>query len=135
MMTTMIEKHVVQIIESERGWGTKVEDTRYFDTAKDAWFDLDLEHQRVLLRKRDYIRQGEVGNWLVSDAFDLKEPRSLEGEQAIATAQALMQAAKPTAVAIKKADTALRSAGLPDIDPFWVRWRAFGEKHLPRSTT
>lgn len=106
-----------------------------FDTAKDAWFDLDLEHQRVLLRKRDYIRQGEVGNWLVSDAFDLKEPRSLEGEQAIATAQALMQAAKPTAVAIKKADTALRSAGLPDIDPFWVRWRAFGEKHLPRSTT
>ena len=36
MMTTMIEKHVVQIIESERGWGTKVEDTRYFDTEKDA---------------------------------------------------------------------------------------------------
>ena len=82
-----------------------------------------------MLRKRDYIRQREVGNWLVSDAFDLKEPRSLEGEQAVAAAEALMRAQRPGQAAIKSADMALRKAGLPDIDTFWVRWRSFRDRH------
>jgi len=61
----------------------------HFDTEKDRWFDLDLEDSEVVLRTRPYVRQGEVGNWLVSDAFDLKEPRSLEGEQAVVAARLL----------------------------------------------
>ncbi len=93
-----------------------------FDVAKDAWFDLDLEQHRVVLRKRPFIRRGEVGNWLVSDAFDLKEPRSLESEQAIARAQAVLDAEAPSRDDIQAADKALREAGLPDIDPFWVPW-------------
>lgn len=100
-----------------------------FDANRDAWFDLDLEERRTVLRKRPYVRHGEVGNWLVSDAFDLKEPRSLEGEEAIVAAQAVLDAQEPSADAIVQADSALRKAGLPDIDPFWVRWGYFLERH------
>jgi predicted ATPase len=100
-----------------------------FDADDDAWFDLDLEEKSVVLRKRPFVRHGEVGNWLVSEAFDLKEPRSLEGEQAIAVAQAVLDAAAPSAKAIEEADQGLREAGLPDIDPFWVQWGYFKEQH------
>lgn len=100
-----------------------------FDRDQDAWFDLDLEAQDVVLRKRPFVRHGEVGNWLVSEAFDLKEPRSLEGEQAIEMAQAVLDASKSSAKEIVDADQGLRNAGLPDIDPFWVRWGFFMEQH------
>ena len=98
-----------------------------FDLNQDAWFDLDLEQQQAVLRKRPYVRHGEIGNWLVSDAFDLKEPRSLESEQAIANAQAVLDTASSTDQT-QAADQGLRSAGLPDIDPFWVRWGYFMEQ-------
>ena len=101
----------------------------FFDAAKDAWFDLDLEQHNVFLRKRPFVRHGEVGNWLVSEAFDLKEPRSLEGELAIAAAQAVLDAEKPSVKAIEEADQRLREAGLPDIDPFWVQWDYFKAQH------
>jgi len=100
-----------------------------FDRDEDAWFDLDLEARDVVLRKRPFIRHGEVGNWLVSEAFDLKEPRSLEGELAIEAAQRVLEASAPSAKEITEADQALRKAGLPDIDPFWVRWGYFMEQH------
>ncbi|MFM7202628.1 MAG: AAA family ATPase [Myxococcota bacterium] len=100
-----------------------------FDVEKDAWFDLDLENRSVAFRKRPYVRHGEIGNWLVSEAFDLKEPRSLEGEQAIAAAQAVLDGPNPSTKEIRDADQGLRKAGLPDIDPFWVRWGYFMEKH------
>jgi hypothetical protein len=29
-------KYRVHIVESERGWGRKIEDTKYFDTAEEA---------------------------------------------------------------------------------------------------
>jgi hypothetical protein len=105
-----------------------------FDADEDGWFDLDLEQKQVVLRKRPFVRHGEVGNWLVSEAFDLKEPRSLEGEQAIARAQSVLDAAAPTLKAIKEADLGLRKAGLPDIDPFWVQWGFFTAQHSKTAT-
>lgn len=99
-----------------------------FDANQDAWFDLDLEEGQVELRRREYIRLGEVGNWLVSEAFDLKEPRSLEGERAVCAAMEVLRAADPSLEEIEGADQLLRSAGLPDIDPFWVRWTYFVEQ-------
>lgn len=101
-----------------------------FDADRDAWFDLDLEQRSVVLRKRPYVRQGEVGNWLVSDAFDLDEPRSREGELAVVDAEKLMQEEAPAKAAIQTADEALRKAGLPDIDTFWVRWRYFRDRSM-----
>ena len=60
-----------------------------FDLEQDAWFDLDLHHtnhgERVQLEKRDLVRHGDVSNWLTSEAFDLKEARSIEGEKAVRT--------------------------------------------------
>lgn len=99
-----------------------------FDMDQDAWFDLDLEGQKVELRKRPYVRLGEVGNWLTSEAFDLKEPRSLEGERAVRAAQALLSARGPSLEEIEAADKQLHEACLPDIDPFWVRWSYFVEQ-------
>ena len=99
-----------------------------FDVEKDAWFDLDLEGGQVELRKREYVRLGEIGNWLVSDAFDLKEPRSLEGERAVRAARDVLSAKAASLEEIKAADKQLREAGLPDIDPFWVRWDYFVEQ-------
>lgn len=100
----------------------------FFDADKDAWFDLDLEQRNVVLRKRPYIRHGEVGNWLVSEAFDLKEPRSLEGERAVRAACDVLGAKNPALADVEAADKQLRDAGLPDIDPFWVRWDYFVEQ-------
>lgn len=105
----------------------------FFDADQDAWFDLDLEERTVVLRKRPYVRQGEVGNWLVSDAFDLREPRSLEGERAVAEAERLMQLNQPPRMEVEAADLSLRAAGLPDIDAFWVRWRYFRDRALEAS--
>jgi len=101
-----------------------------FDVDDDAWFDLDLDARRktATLSKRPFVRHGEVGNWLVSEAFHLREPRSYEGETAIRAAQALLDAAEPSMAEIKRVDQQLRSAGLPDIDPFWVQWGFFKEQ-------
>jgi hypothetical protein len=99
-----------------------------FDLEQDAWFDLDLEDEQVVLRKRPFVRHGEVGNWLTSEAFDLKEPRSLDGEEAIGLAQAVLEAVSPSNEQIIEADNRLLRAGLSDIDPFWVRWNYFLEQ-------
>jgi hypothetical protein len=102
-----------------------------FDVEKDAWFDLDLEEAEVILRKREFVRRGEVSNWLTSEAFDLKKARSLEAESAIETALALLCQEDPPWEDVKSADQGLRDAGLPDIDPFWVRWGQFVEERKP----
>lgn len=103
-----------------------------FDNEKDAWFDLDLEPHngaaQVQLRQREYVRHGDVSNWLTSEAFDLKSARSIEAEKAIEQARALLREKKPLRADAMKLDRALREAALSDIDPFWVRWRAFLEK-------
>jgi hypothetical protein len=105
-----------------------------FDPKQDAWFDLDLEPQppgpaAVRLRRREFVRRGEVSNWLTSEAFDLKSPRSVEAEAAIEQARALLRrGGEPTTEEVRLADEALRAAALPDIDPFWVRWTAYAEE-------
>ena len=43
-------------------------------------------------------------------------------------ARAFLRQSKHTAARAKAIDTKLRKAGLPDIDPFWVRWGAFLER-------
>jgi hypothetical protein len=99
-----------------------------FDVNKDAWFDLDLEDAQVVLRKREYVRRGDVSNWLTSEAFDLGKARSLEAEAAIEKALALLREEAPSWQDVKEADQLLREAGLPDIDPFWIRWGRFVEE-------
>jgi hypothetical protein len=99
-----------------------------FDEKRDAWFDLDLEKKSfgsmVVLRKREFVRLGDVSSWLTSEAFDLKEARSKEAEEAISKALEVLKKAKPTKSEVQQADHLLRST-LSDVDRFWVRWSTF----------
>lgn len=99
-----------------------------FDPKQDAWFDLDLEKvgkkPQVVLRKREFVRHGDVSAWLTSEAFDLKEARSIPAEQAIARALELVVSDKPSAKDVNEVDGMLRAA-LGDTDRFWLRWSEF----------
>lgn len=96
----------------------------WFDSKKDAWFDLDLEADKVVLRRRPFERRGDVSNWLTSVAFDLKAARSLESEQAIEAALNLLRAASPSKSEVNRVDKLLRDS-LGETDRFWVRWTEF----------
>ena len=52
-----------------------------FDPERDAWFDLDLdsaprEPGKVSLKRREWQRHGDASHWLISEAFDLREPET-----------------------------------------------------------
>lgn len=98
-----------------------------FDERKDAWFDLDLEQDEVVLRKRPFLRQGDASRWLTSEAFDLGSARSLAAEQALQQAAKILSEEVIDAELAKKLDAKLRTL-LGDTDPFWIRWRYVGEK-------
>jgi hypothetical protein len=99
-----------------------------FDPKLDAWFDLDLTpDNRVTLQKRPFERLGDVSNWLTSDAFDLKQARSLEAELAITKALELLRKPNSTDAEVAEVDKLLRSS-LGEIDRFWVRWSEFRDR-------
>lgn len=99
-----------------------------FNPALDAWFDLDLteeEPPQVQLQKRPFIRRGDASSWLISEAFDLKEARSLEAEKAMQEALSLLRGEIPRSE-VPRIDADLRAV-LADQDRFWIRWSAFVE--------
>lgn len=104
-----------------------------FDPRRDAWFDLDLVATQpqgpatVALTQRPFVRLGEVGRWLVSDAFDLASTRSIQAEKALKEAADLLAQAEVDHERAKALDARLRGL-LGDTDPFWIRWRFVGEK-------
>lgn len=104
-----------------------------FDAEKDAWFDLDVleEQDRVVLEQRTFVRRGDVSRWLTSEAFDLKEARSLEAEHAIVEALALVRSPGPSREEIERVNGLLQAA-LGDTDRFWVRWSAFRDEALAK---
>lgn len=96
----------------------------WFDVNRDRLWTLDLERGNVVLTQSEWYRRGDANSWLTSDIFDLREPRSLEAEQAIQRALRLYLEDEPAPAEIVATNDAL-AAALPDIDPFWLRWRAF----------
>jgi predicted ATPase len=98
-----------------------------FNTTSDAWFDLDFEPDNpspsVVLTRRDFVKYGDASSWLTSEAFDLRSARSLEAENLLKQAAALLNDEHP-----KKSDitTMLNSLNkmLGPKDPFLFRWRA-----------
>lgn len=104
----------------------------HFDAKRDAWFDIDLVRQNgkrasvVEFQEREFVRLGDVSNWLMSSAFDLKSARSREAELVLEEAS---QAMSSEDFDSKKAqvlrDKLLKVLG--DTDPFWLRWNYIGE--------
>lgn len=93
-----------------------------FDAKQDAWFDLDFERRKVVLRQRDFEKQGDAASWLISEAFDLNTARSLEAEALISRASVLLEKDQPGERAIQKMNDELVAALSPK-DEFLFSWR------------
>ncbi len=95
-----------------------------FDPAKDALWLLDLEGGQVSLRRATWERRGDANRWLTSEVFELGSATSEEAEQALQRARALLRQEDPDPAEIRAVDEELGRL-LPEMDPFFVRWRFF----------
>lgn len=103
----------------------------HFDSAQDAWFDLDLESRKgvreVVMSRRQFVRRGDASSWLTSEAFDLRTARSVEAEEVLEEAAHALSDELFDRTAARALETKLRRV-LGDTDPFWTRWRFVGER-------
>lgn len=96
-----------------------------FDSDIDAIFTLELDAGKVNIINRPYSKQGDVTNWLVSEAFGLKQARSLDAEEAIEAAEQWMRGDRsnlPTKFSTVSNIHRALAKSLPGSDPFWPRW-------------
>ena len=78
-----------------------------------------------MIARDSWAKQGDVVNWLVSDAFGLQQARSVEAEEAIEAAEAWMRGerdALPAHLANERAIHRALEHVLPGGDHFWPRW-------------
>ena len=106
-----------------------------FDEAQDKLFTLKLVHGQVHLNEEPWAKQGDVVNWLASEAFGLEQGRSIEAERAIEAAEAWMRDAHdllPEGLTTQEAIHAELMRVLAGHDPFWPRWIVAHEKAATR---
>lgn len=127
VMDKLTKKAEVQLITATHSPLVMASVEPLFDEEKDAWFDLDFERKKVVLRRRDFEKHGDAGTWLISEAFDLKSGRPLEYEKLIEEASALLEKPQPNRLQIEKMNEKLVQA-LGPRDEFLFRWRALCEK-------
>ena len=96
-----------------------------FDEEQDAVFNIQLRDGQACVVQEPWAKQGDVVNWLVSDAFGLRQARSVEAERAIEAAEAWMrgdQAALPAGLKTQAAIHRELQRVLAGHDEFWPRW-------------
>lgn len=96
-----------------------------FDESKDAIFSIQLRDGQAHIDSEIWAKQGDVVNWLVSDAFGLHQARSVAAERAIEAAEAWMRNEKdalPEDLSTKAAIQKELTRVLPSNDYFWPRW-------------
>ena len=96
-----------------------------FDESRDKLIHLCLEGQEVRVEDVEWAKQGDVVNWLVSDAFGLRQARSKEAERAIEAAEAWMRgdvSSLPSDLATREAIHEELQRVLAGNDEFWPRW-------------
>jgi AAA domain, putative AbiEii toxin, Type IV TA system len=100
-----------------------------FSAELDELFHLKLEAGQVVLETGGWATQGDVSEWLLSDVFGLEQARSIEAEQAIEAAEALMRGEKglPKGLATQREIHEQLRRLLPANDQFWPRWLIDGE--------
>lgn len=97
----------------------------FFDENQDAIFTLRLQGGQAVVEDEVWAKQGDVVNWLVSDAFGLRQARSVEAERAIEAAEAWMRGdfqILPSDLNTEKAIHIELIRTLPGSDHFWPRW-------------
>lgn len=119
---TLIKKAEVQVITATHSPLVMASVEPLFDAGKDAWFDLDLERKKVVLRQREFEKHGSAANWLVSEAFDLQSDRAAEYEDLVKKAAALLEQQDPSVDRIRAMNTKLVDA-LSPTDDFLFNWR------------
>lgn len=106
-----------------------------FDPKKDCIWDFDLVDNEVEVQLYPWVRKGDVNAWLASGVFKLKEPSSVQAEEALVEARKLLQdvAVSPERLSVEQTklmeeiDEKLR-ASLSELNPFWIRWSRFREQ-------
>ncbi len=96
-----------------------------FDEDKDAVFNIQLDGGQACVTKELWAKQGDVVNWLVSDAFGLRQARSIDAERAIEAAEAWMRGDKLVLPSNLKTQAAIHKElqrVLAGHDDFWPRW-------------
>lgn len=94
-----------------------------FDPERDALVHFALEGSAIQAHTIPWTKQGDVVNWLVSDAFGLHQGRSREAERAIEAAEAFMRGAPtPPELDTKEAIHTELVRVLAAHDDFWPRW-------------
>lgn len=98
----------------------------HFKESQDRLFLFELQNQQVNLNPVTWAKQGDTVGWLTSEIFELKQARSIEAEQAIEAAEALMRGDDmsnyPAHLHSKTQIDRVLRALLPGHDPFWPRW-------------
>lgn len=106
----------------------------FFDPQRDALWKLDLVGQDVRLARDEWHKRGDVNRWLVSDVFDLGTATSTEAQRVLEEASVLLAQKSPDAEQVRKVDVELGQV-LPEMDPFFIRWRYYMKSSLPNEGT
>lgn len=96
-----------------------------FEESQDAVFSIALRDGQASIAREIWAKQGDVVNWLVSDAFGLRQARSVEAERAIEAAEAFMREdihALPDGLKTQQEIHLALVRALPGGDHFWPRW-------------
>lgn len=127
VMGELTKKAEVQLIAATHSPLIMASVEPLFDEGKDAWFDLDFERKKVVLRRRDFEKHGNASTWLISEAFDLKSDRAIKYESLIEQACKLLNKPQPKRSDISEMHGKLIQA-LGPRDEFLFRWRAICHK-------
>ncbi len=98
------------------------------DHGRDCLHHLRLEEKSVTIHQIPWMRRGRIDQWLISDAFGLGHPRSLQAERAIEEARSLQNDRRPNREGLRQAHEKLLGLLAPD-DDFWPRWVFYAERH------
>lgn len=128
VMEKLTKKTDVQLISATHSPLIMTSVEPLFDLEQDAWFDLDFEKKKVVLRRREFEKHGDAATWLISEAFDLDSGRPLEYERLVEEASALLAKPQPSRDQIEKMNEKLIQALGPK-DDFLFRWRAICDKN------
>lgn len=104
-----------------------------FDRDRDKIIHLNLIKRGffmgdVVIEEPDFDLRGSADSWLMSDIFEMRQPRSLEAEKAIIDAKELQSRPHIRREDVEEVSKRLLKYLSPH-DTFWPRWTFFAEKH------